>query len=54
METGDKVSVLLVMKVKDYYRFLIRKRSREPDVIYFWNSFIDLYYDFVLKEFIFI
>ena len=39
-----------VMKVKDYYRLLIRKKSREPIVvIYFWNSFLYLDSDFVWK-----
>ena len=34
IETGDKVYVFVV-KIKDYYRALIRKKSREPIVIYF-------------------
>ena len=38
------------MKVKDYYRLLIRKKSKEPIVIYFWNSFLDLSDDFVWKD----
>lgn len=38
------------MEVKDYYCLLIRKKSREPTVIYFWNSFLDLDNDFVWKD----
>ena len=38
------------MKVNDYYRLLIRKKSSDPNVIYFWNSFLDLDNDFVLKD----
>ena len=50
METGVKVNVLLAMKMKDHYRLLIRKKSREPNVIYFWNSLLDLNYYFVWKD----
>lgn len=50
IETGDKVNVF-IMKVKDYYCLLIRKKSREPIVIYFWNSFLYLDNDFVRKDF---
>ena len=49
IETGDKLNVF-VMKVKDYYRLLIRKKSREPNIIYFWNSFLDFDNDFVWKD----
>ena len=38
------------MKVKDYYCLLIRKKSSEPNVIYFWNSFLDFNNDFVWKD----
>ena len=48
IETGDKVNVF-VMKVKDYYR-LIRKKSKEPNIIYFWNFVLDLDSDFVRKD----
>ena len=46
IETGDEVNVF-VMKVRDYYRFFIRKKSREPFVVYFCISFLDLDNDFV-------
>ena len=38
------------MKVKDYNRLLIQKKSREPTVIYFWNSFLDLDNDCVWQN----
>ena len=49
IETGDKVNVF-VMKVKDYYRLLLRKKSKEPNIIYFWNFFLDLDNDFVWQD----
>ena len=38
------------MKVKDYYRLLIRKNSIKSNVIYFWNSFLDSDNDCVWKD----
>ena len=42
--------MFLLMKVKHYHRLLIRKKSREPNIIYFWNSVLDLVNDFVWKD----
>ena len=41
------------MKVKDYYCLLIRKKPREPIVIFVWNYFLDLDNEFVRDVFSF-
>lgn len=36
--------------MKDNYRLLICKNSKEPNIIYFWNLILDLDNDFVWKD----